>query len=462
MLRALNDPIALRSGPRLVVRPVGWTLWSLSWPTTIGLVTVIGASLLDTLYVGQLGASELAAIGFCFPLISALSVVGFGFAAGATSVIAQAIGRGDGHLIRTTATNTLLLSTGVIVVMAIVGRLTTDPIFVMLGAGPEVMEHVRAYMGVYFIGLPVILLPVVLNGFIRATGEAALPAAVMVLGAIVNAAVSPLLIFGLWGAPELGIAGAAWGAIAARFFMAVISLLVIHFRDRLLNFEPASPREWWGTVSGVVMVGLPAMFAQLITPVSSAFITSLLAGYGPETVAAFAVGARIEAFFLIGFWALQSGVAPFVGQNYGARRVDRLLEADIWIRRFSVFWGLIALGVALIFGPAIAGLFTKSPVIAETSARYFAIVAAGFIGAGLMLGATAVFYSLGRPLLATAVVALRFAGLYVPIGYVLAKAHGPDGVFAAACISYLGAGLVGMVMVEATLKSLHRTHPSRA
>jgi putative MATE family efflux protein len=442
--------------PRLVARPVGWTLWSLSWPTVIGLLTIVGANVLDTLYVGQLGAAELAAIGFCFPVIFTLSAVGFGFAAGATAVIAQAIGRGDGHLMRRTGTNTLILSTVVIIAMAVLGACTTDPIFAFLGARGEVLEHVRAYMSVYFWGLPVILLPVVLNGFIRATGEAALPAAVMVLGAVINALVSPMLIFGLWGSPALGIAGAAWGAVAARFAMTVLSLIIIQFRDNLLEFERTSFGEFWETVSGVVMVGIPAMLAQLITPISAVFLTRILAGYGEDVIAAFAVGSRIEAFFLIAFWALQSAVAPFVGQNFGAQRVDRLIEAELWIRRFSVFWGLFALAVAVIWGRQIASLFTDSIPIADASARYFAIVAAGFIGAGLMLGATAVFYSLGRPLLATVIIALRFFALYVPLGIYLSLTNGPNGVFAAAMISYLGAGVVGMMLVERTLKGLHR------
>jgi putative MATE family efflux protein len=433
-------------------------LWSLSWPTTIGMLTVIGANLLDTLYVGRLGPDHLAGIAFAFPIIFSLSAVGFGFAAGATAVISRAIGRGDGHLMRATATNTLLLSTAVIAILAVIGVMTIDPVLNMLGARGAAFDYARQYLEPYYWGLPVILLPVVLNGFIRATGETALPAVVMVLGAAINAAVSPILIFGLFDSPKLGIAGAAWGAIAARFFMAVISLIIIQYRDRLLKFERAGPRAFWDTVSGVVSVGIPAMIAQIITPISSAIVTRLLSNYGQDMVAAFAVGARIETFFLIGFWALQSGVAPFVGQNFGARRVDRLVEAELWIRRFSVFWGLFALAAALVFGDRISYLFTSDPEIADAAGRYFAIVAAGFIGAGLMLGATAFFYSLGRPLLATLIIVLRFVVLYVPLAFFLEKWNGAYGVFAAACISYLGAGLAGMMLIEGLLKKLDRRH----
>lgn len=444
--------------PRLTTRPVGRTIWSLAWPTTIGLFTVLGANLLDTIYIGRLGARELAALGFCFPVIFTLSAVGFGFGAGATAVIAQAIGRGDGHVARRVATNTLLLSIGVIVFLAIFGAQSMDVLFRLLGATPEVLGDVRAYMTVYLWGLPVILIPVVLNGFIRATGETFLPAMVMIAGAVINAAVSPLLIFGLFGLPELGLAGAAWGVVAARAAITVVSLLIIHFRERLLDYSLGALRQFIPAVAGVVTIGLPATMAQVITPLSGGALTRLLAGFGEETVAAFAVGARVEALFLIAFWALQSGVAPFVGQNFGARRFDRLAETARIIMGFSAFWGVFCLAAALLYGRAITGFFTTDAEVAAISARYFIIVSAGMIGAGVMHGATAFFYAMGRPVLASAVVALRFVALYVPVGFLLSRFFGPDGVFIAAALSYLGAGLLSAVLMNAAVKTLMRTH----
>lgn len=446
--------------PRLTTRPVGRTIWSLAWPTTIGLFTVLGANLLDTIYIGRLGARELAALGFCFPVIFTMSAVGFGFGAGATAVIAQAIGRGDGHIVRQVATNTLLLSFGVIVALAILGAQSMDVLFRLLGASNEVLPDLRAYMTVYLWGLPVILLPVVLNGFIRATGETVLPAMVMIAGAVMNAAVSPVLIFGMFGMPELGLAGAAWGVVAARATIAIVSLVIIHYREHLLDYSIGAIRQFIPAVAGVVTIGLPATMAQIITPLSGAALTRLLSGFGEETVAAFAVGARVEALFLIAFWALQSGVAPFVGQNFGARRIDRLAEAARIVLGFSLVWGVLCLGVALVYGRAITGFFTTDPAVAEIASRYFVIVSAGMIGAGLTLGATAFFYAMGRPFLATAVTALRFVALYVPIGFFLSRYFGPDGVFVAAAISYIGAGLLSAVLMRAVVRTLMRTHGS--
>jgi putative MATE family efflux protein len=391
-------------------------------------------------------------------VIFTLSTVGFGFGAGATAVIAQAIGRGDGHVVQEVATNTLLLSFGVIVALAILGAQSMDVLFAVLGATPEVLDDVRAYMTVYLWGLPVILLPVVLNGFIRAAGETFLPAMVMIAGAVINAAVSPLLIFGLFGFPELGIAGAAWGVVAARGAITLVSLLIIHFRERLLDYSIGALRQFIPAVAGVVTIGLPATLAQIITPLSGGALTRLLASFGEETVAAFAVGARVEALFLIAYFALQSGVAPFVGQNFGARRFDRLAETARIIMGFSAFWGVACLAVALVYGRTITGFFTTDPVVAAVSARYFIIVSAGMIGAGLMHGATAFFYAMGRPFLATLVIALRFVALYVPIGYFLSRHFGPDGVFIAAAVSYLGAGLLSAVLMNAAVRTLMRTH----
>ncbi|MFQ5562205.1 MAG: MATE family efflux transporter [Parvularculaceae bacterium] len=443
-----------KRGPRLTNRPVGVTLWTLAWPTTIGLFSVLAFNIIDTLYIGRLGAIELAAIGFCFPVILTLGSVAFGLSAGATAVMSQTIGAGDEAGLRRTATNALVLIIAVTLGFAALGLATIDPLFTLLGAEPGVIAHIRRYMTVYYAGLPVVLSPIILQGFMRATGETLIPSAVMVAGAATNAMVSPLLIFGLLGFPRLEIAGAAWGTLAARSTMTAAAFLLVHFREHLFDFRVSVLKAFWPSVKGVLAIGVPAVATQVITPLSSAVLTRLLSGWGQDVVAAFAVGARLEALFLIPFWALQGGVAPFVGQNYGAGRHDRLKETERWIWRFALGWGATALVAALLIGRIMTGFFTRDPAIAAMSAHYFAYATAGFFGAGLMLASASVFNSLSRPTIATGVVALRFIGFYIPLGIVFSRMNGPEGVFAATSISYLAAGIVGAFMVRRTLARL--------
>jgi len=450
----MNTSPSSKSGPRLTGRPVGATLWSLSWPTVIGLFSILAFNLIDTLYIGRLGSAQLAAIGFCFPVIFSLGSVGFGIASGATAVISQAIGAGNKAEMRAIASNSLILSMLAMSTMSLVGLLTIDPVFRLLGASDNVLIYINAYMKIYYYGLPLIMAPVILNGFMRATGDTLLPAAVMIGGALMNGIVSPILVFGLLGAPTFGIAGAAFGTIAARGTMTVVSVILIHIRERLFLFNKATLAKFSVSVTGVLAIGIPAILTQVITPFSNAALTRLLAGYGQETVAAFAVGARLEALFLIAFWALQGGVAPFIGQNYGAGRHDRLIEAQAWIIRFTIGWALFVFCVALFFGKTLSSAFTNDTIIAAMSAQYFLYVTAGFMGAGLMLASTAVFNSLKRPILATGVVALRFIGLYIPFGLLFAQSYGPQGVFAAAGISYLIAGVVAILIMHRLLKTL--------
>ncbi len=450
----LPPPLREKRGPRLTNRPVGITLWALAWPTTLGLFSVLAFNIIDTFYIGRLGATELAAIGFCFPVILTLSSIAFGLAAGATAVMSQSIGAGDETHLRSLATNTLILVVVITLCLSALGQVTIDPLFALLGAEPEVISHIRGYMTVFYGGLPVILSPIILQGFMRATGEMIIPSAVMIAGAAMNAMVSPLLVFGLWGFPQLDIAGAAWGTVASRTTMTIATLLILHFRERLFDFRLSVFKDFWPSVKAVLAIGVPAVATQIVTPLSAAVLTRLLAEWGQDTVAAFAVGARLEALFLIPFWALQGGVSPFVGQNFGAGRYDRLKQTETWIWRFAIAWGAVTLFASLFIGRTMSGLFTKDPAIAAMSAHYLTFATAGFVGAGLMLASTSVFNSLSRPVIATSVVTLRFIALYIPLGIIFSRMSGPEGIFAAACISYLVAGVVGALMVRRTLDRL--------
>jgi len=411
-------------------------------------------NLIDTLYIGRLGSTELAAIGFCFPVIFALSSIAFGLATGSTAVMSQAIGRGDMAAARSTATNSLVLTVIITSVLGIIGAATINPVFTLLGATPEVMVHIERYMNVFYLGLPAIMAPVAINGFMRATGDTLVPAAVMVAGAAMNALVSPLLVFGLWGLPRLEIAGAAWGTVAARLVMTVASLVIIHYRDKIIDYNWRVLKEFAARMRLVLAIGLPAVATQIITPLSAAVLTRLLAGWGQDTVAAFAIGARLESLFLIPLWALQGGVGPFVGQNFGAGRYDRLRETEEWVWKLAISWGTITLLISFFLGKPMSALFTTDPKIIAMSAHYMMWIGAGFIGAGMMLASTAMFNALSRPLLATSVICTRFILLYIPLGILFSRTNGPEGVFAAACISYLGAGVIGAFLIRRTLSRL--------
>nr|WP_051881583.1 MATE family efflux transporter [Parvularcula oceani] len=437
---------------RLLDGPVAPVLFSLSWPMTVGLFAVIAINVTDTFYIGRLGTEELAAIGYCFPVIFGMSAIAIGVGNGATSVVSRALGAGQEKRARMLTTNTLLFVLIWSLVLAGAMYALSEEVFSLLALPARLQPHVDEYMDVWYAGLPFLIVPIVLNGLIRASGEAIVPSVLMVLAAAINAIVSPLLIFGLLGLPALGMAGAAWATVGARGLIAALCVVYL-LREDLMEISRETFAGFFGCVADVARFGAPAFLAQLVSPVSGAIITRILSEQGAETVAAYAVGARIESLALIPFFALQSGIAPFIGQNVGAARTPRLRRAEMTAIVFALGWGLLAGLILFGFGGSLGGLFTADPAIAALTDRYLGLVGFGLFGAGLVIVSTGVFNPLGYPNLAMVLSVLRYLVLYAGLAALAHAGAFPffsevTGIFLAAPVSYVLAGLTAFTLVH--------------
>jgi len=416
-------------------------LVKLTVPLIWGVFAVIAFNLVDTYFVGQLGTKELAAMSFTFPVVMALGSLALGLGIGASSVIARAIGQGDRQQVRRLTTDSLTLSLLIVGIFIILGLATIDPLFSALGAGPDILPLVRKYMLIWYPGMIFLVIPMVGNSAIRATGNTQTTSAIMTVAAIVNIVLDPLLIFGLLGWPRLELQGAAIATVGSRATTLAASLLVLHYRERMLCFNLPKPYQVLNSWKNILYIGLPAGGTNMITPISIGFITSLLAFYGPEAVAGFGIASRVESFSLILLMALSASIGPFVGQNWGALKYDRVKESLRLSFLFCLFWGMMAAAVLAPTSGAIASLFDSDPEVVAIASQYLVIVPISYAGAGSFLIASATFNARGKPLPAVVITITRTLILHVPLAYLGSRLFGVNGIFAAACFANLAVGL---------------------
>ena len=420
----------------------------LSMPMVWGIVAVQAFQLADAFWVGRLGTEQLAALGFTFPVIFTYGAVAMGLGTGAGSVIARAIGTGDRERVRMLTTNALVLAVLVVAIGSIVGVLTIEPLFTALGAGPGVMPYIRDYMTVWYWGILFLVVPMVGNSAIRATGDSLTPSLVMIAAAVLNMALSPVLIFGWLGAPAWGVKGAAIATVASRAVTLLIALYVLHVRENLLVLNRRSILGFFTCCTEVLQIGLPAAFAQALNPIAIMIVTAFVAAYGADAVAAFGVASRIESFAAIPLMALSTGIAPFVGQNAGAGKDARVQEALKQGLIASAVWGLLAAIVLAFAAAPLANLFTDDAAVVRSATHYLWIVPPALILGGSIFVANSAFNALGRPIEATVIVLVRFALLYVPLALVLPRFMGLSGIFVAAGASYALAGAYALWRVR--------------
>ena len=420
---------------------IGDRLTRLTLPMVWGIFAIVAFNLADTYYVGQLGTDQLAAMSFTFPVVMTLGSLALGLGVGASSIIARAIGQGDRTRVQRFTTNSLTLGVVAVALLSSIGLLTIDPLFKALGANSQVMPYVRQYMEVWYFGMVFLVVPMVGNSAIRASGNTLTPSLIMTGSAGVNILLDPLLIFGLWGLPELGLVGAAWTTVISRAITLIASLLVLKFKEDMISSRFPDLEETIWCWRDVLYVGLPAAGTNMITPISIGIITSMLAVRGSVTVAGFGVASRVESFAMIVLMALAASIGPFVGQNWGAGKYGRIAKALQQSYLFCLGWGLLMTVLLAAGASFIVPLFNKDPEVIAIATTYLRIVPISYGAAGIIQVSNSAFNALGRPIPAVIITVLRMFALYIPLAYLISLWLGATGIFIAATVSNVIVGI---------------------
>ncbi len=405
----------------------------------LGSVSMIGARMVEALYLGILGTEALAAIGFAYPISMFLFAFASGIGTGASSVIARVYGAGDHAQAARLITHAQLLVFLVSVAISAFGLVFAQDLLSLLGAEGEVRAMSTEYLRIYMLGFPLFMLSMVGSTLLRATGSATSPGLVMAGGSVLQIGIAPLLIFGLYGFPELGIAGAAWAYVASRVF-SVSLYLVILIRVRMISMSLRDLGKSW---AAILHVGGPATLSSLTFPISMLVITKLLAGHGDEVVAGYAVASRVETLVHMVIWSASSSVAPFVGQNWGAQNYQRVRIALRQINFFCLGWGVVTFVVLALIGEFVVRRIDPDPTVVSVAATFFLIMPLSIGFMGVMHVATYCFNALGQPFPPLVLALLRTLGLYVPLSILGNYLWGYVGIFLATAISNVVLGVGG-------------------
>ena len=439
---------------RLASGPVGRHLTDMTVPVLFGIATMMGQSLIDAWFIGQVGVAELAAYGFSFPILMIVTSVAIGLGAGTSSVVARALGSGDRKRARRLSTDAIILSFLVTAAICAVGILTIDPLFTRLGAPPELLPLIRGFMTILYLGVPFVVVGMVGMASMRATGDTRLPSKLMVFASLLNIVLDPILIFGFGPVPAMGLNGAAMAALLARGAIFVGTLYFLRRRLRLLSLARPKRGPMLRSWRDVLHVGLPAAGTNVIVPLGAVAVTAMIATYGAEAVAGFGVASRIESMMLVVYYAMSAIIGPFVGQNLAAGKRDRILRA-LWLcTLFCLGSGLV---IALFLAAAsgfLPGLFSDDPRAMDVTRLFLWIVPVSYGAYGMVMVMNAAFNGLGKPMPGVVVSVMRIIVLYLPIALFAMQLFDVPGIFAAYSIANVLTGVFAYLWACGTVKKL--------
>lgn len=427
--------------------PIGPTMLQMAWPMVIGIGAIVLFNVVDTFWVGQLGAEELAAMSFTFPVVMVVLSIAMGVGIGSTAVIARALGHGDEGQVRRLTTDALLLANAAVIVVALLGLVTIDPLFRAMGATDAMLPLIRQYMVPWYLGVGLLVIPMVGNSAIRATGDTKTPSYIMMVAGLVNAVLDPFLIFG-WGPfPQLGLTGAALSTIASYAGAFVVALWILVRRERLITFERPAVADVIDSWRRILHIGLPAGATNMLGPVSAGLLTRMVSDYGELSVAAWGVGTRIEGLATIGIGALSTAVTPFIGQNFGAGNCARIRRSMRFAIGAVMVWGFGAAVILAIGAGPIARLFNSEAEVVSAATTYLLAipVSYAFLGTAQVIGTS--LNALNRPLKASGLVATRLMVLAVPLAWLGSTLGGLTGLFVGIATANVLIGFVAIAVV---------------
>jgi putative MATE family efflux protein len=426
---------------------IGSAIVMLAIPMVLELCLESVFAVVDVFFVVRLGAAAVATVALTESMLVLIYAVAMGLSAGAMAIVARRIGEKDGDGAARAAVQAILLGVLVAVPVGVLGAVYAPALLRFMGAGPDIVAN-ASFTTIMLGANGVIMLLFLINAVFRGAGDAAIAMRVLWIANAINICLDPCLIFGLGPFPRLGITGAAVATTTGRGIGVLVQLYAlsrqrgrITIRREHLRLDPA-------VMLNMVRLSGSAVVQGLIPNLGWLGLVRILATFGSDALAGFAIAFRVVVFALLPAWGLANAAATLVGQNLGAGQPARA-ETSVWRACFYNMLFLTAVGFVFVVLPVpLVAAFTDDPAVAANGVRALRSISVGFPFYAYAMVLTQSFNGAGDTMTPTIINLFCFWLWELPIAYVLAHTwgFGPSGVFWSIAVAYSTMAVVSAVL----------------
>ena len=443
--------------PRLLEGSIPRALFLLAVPIMGANILQVAYQVIDAFWVGRLGAAAVASVSITMPVMFVLVALGMGFAIAGTTLIAQYTGARDHKMVDHVAAQTLLTIVAVSIVLGAVGYLIAPGMLRAIGVAPEVFGGALWFMRIVFIALPFTFIYAMAQALMRGVGEVRAPLYIVASTVAINFVLDPVLIFGKFGAPAWGVAGAAIATLIAQAIAAAIALRLlfggrygihVHWRD----FQPD-----FAFVKRAFLLGYPASIEQSARGLGMMVLTFLIVSFGTVVTASFGVGSNVFNVVIIPAMGFSMATSTLVGQSIGAGNIARAEQVSKLAATIT-FASLTAVGLlCILIAPHIVRFFVpEDPRVIAEGAHYIRLVAWSFGFIGLQFALMGVLRASGEMIPAMVISLVSQWVLQIPLAFALSKytSLGIDGVWWSTPIANVATAIIaGLWFARGTWKT---------
>jgi putative MATE family efflux protein len=408
--------------------PIWKALVAIALPIVLANILHSAYNFTDAFWVGRLGGEAVAAVSVGFPVVFFVMTLGAGFAIAGSTMVAQYLGSGYSKKVNAVAAQTIMMALVSAVTLTIAGWISAPFILRVFEVEHEIFFDALTYMRFSMLGLTAIFAFSMFQSLMRGIGEVMMPLGIVLATVLLNFVLDPLLIFGWGPVPPLGVAGAAFATLSTQTLAAMTGIWIfmsgyfgIHIR--LKDLRP--DRE---LILSILKLGYPASIEQAVRALGMNVMVFLVAGFGTSVVAAYGVGSNVLRFVFVPAMGLSFAASALVGQNIGARNVERAHKIA-YLSALIAFVVLSAVGVfAFFFAEEIMRFFVPGDAqVIELGAVFIRIMGPsfGFMGAQQTLAGA--FRGAGDTHFAMATAIILQWVVQFPLALILSK-HTPLGI----------------------------------
>ena len=438
--------------------PVRKLLMSMAWPAILSMTINAMYNVVDSIFVSRIGEDALTAVSLVNPIQMMIIAISVGSGVGINSLIARRLGAKNQEAADKAASTSIRIGLFNYLIFFVIGVFFAKPfISGYAEEGTFIFESACQYLQIVCIGSLFLNIQVVLEKVLQSTGNMVAPMKCSLTGAIVNVILDPILIFGLFGMPQMGVAGAALATIIGQMCGMIMGVSIVLRGEHLVNIKIRGFKMDWKIVADIYKVGLPSIVMQSIASVMIIFYNMILVAYSTTAVAVLGIYFRIQSFVFMPVFGLNQGAMPILGYNYGARNKDRLMKT--YKEAFKVALIVMAAGTVLFQAiPAqLLLIFDASEEMLRIGVPALRLISLCFIPAAFGIITGTLFQGTGHGVLSLYASVIRQLVGILPLAYILIKIGGVT-------LSWLAfplAEILGLIYSAITLRWLYKKEISK-
>ncbi|WP_316787887.1 MATE family efflux transporter [Pedobacter frigoris] len=393
-------------------------------------------ALVDLYFVGHLHNSSHAiqTVGLTESVLTIIYSLAIGMSMAATAVVARRIGEKDPIAASKAGMQAIVVAVIFNMVISIAGFIYAKEILLLMGASAETAEHGTTFMQIMMGGSTIIVLLFLINGIFRGAGNAAIAMKSLWIANIANIILCPVLINGLGPIPAFGLTGAAMATSIGRGLGVCYQVYHLISGKSLLKVKLAYFSPHWEQIKALLKIATPGIFQFVIASCSWIFLAKLVATTGGDHGSAgYQTALRLMMFFMLPAWGMSNAAATLVGQNLGAKHLERAEQSVMKTIKYVAIYMATVMAITFLLSRYFIAFFSNDPLIQEVATKALHIMSIGYIlyGIGMVLMST--FNGAGDTWTPTWVNFFGFWLFQIPLAYLLAKFldMGPTGVFIA-------------------------------